>query len=297
MGLLRAVFRLCCILLLILAGLLITIVVAFTQKAGEPTELRRRWCALLCKALGLKMTVVIERSENAGAESTEHDTDLSRGSALIAANHTSWVDPLVIGGIEHGYALSKIEVKRWPIIGWMVGVNGTLFIARGEGASPVVDVIADELQKNHSVTFFPEATTTSGEQVCNFYPKLFDSAIQAARPVQPIMITYPAVNQSGEQVVSDDLAYIENTSLLGIAFKMLSKPATPVEVRVLPRIASVGKSRDQLAKETELAVRASHADFYDHRYDHMPTENPWIREKLKAERLKREQAATNKSGS
>lgn len=284
MSLIRAVYRLLLFILLLIAGLLITVFMAMRKTAGEPSWVRQQWCALLCKILGLRTTVIDHRP-------AEDLVDGARPSAaLIAANHTSWIDPLVIGGLDQGYALSKVEVKRWPIIGWMVGTNGTLFIARGEGASPVVDIVADALKANHSVTFFPEATTTSGEQVCNFYPKLFASAILAERPVQPIMITYPTTDEQGKPVVSQDLAYVQNTSLLGIAFKMLSKPATPVEVRLLPRIASVGKTREALAKETELAVRAAHAEFYEHRYDHMPTENPWIREKLKAERLKRQQA-------
>lgn len=284
MGFVRAVYRLLLIVLLLIAGLIITVFMAMRKTAGEPSWVRQQWCALLCQALGLRTTIVDHRPAEAAAQ------EANAGAALIAANHTSWIDPLVIGGLDQGYALSKVEVKRWPIIGWMVGTNGTLFIARGEGASPVVDIVAEALKANHSVTFFPEATTTSGEQVCNFYPKLFASAILAERPVQPIMITYPTIDEQGKPVVSQDLAYVENTSLLGIAFKMLSKPSTQVEVRILPRIASTGKTREALAKETELAVRAAHADFYAHRYDHMPTENPWIREKLKAERLKRQQA-------
>src|SRR5919198_412430 len=47
---------------------------------------------------------------------------------LMACNHLSYLDILVISTIPPAVFISKSEVKRWPVFGWFAQLSGTLFI-------------------------------------------------------------------------------------------------------------------------------------------------------------------------
>ena len=49
---------------------------------------------------------------------------------IFVANHVSYVDILVLGAVLPGYFVSKAEVAKWPIIGWLGRFNGTVYINR-----------------------------------------------------------------------------------------------------------------------------------------------------------------------
>ena len=67
--------------------------------------------------------------------------------ALLASNHVSWLDIVVLGGLTHTDFLSKYEVRGWPVIGWLSARAGTLFIRRGSGeAASISEQIAERLR-------------------------------------------------------------------------------------------------------------------------------------------------------
>ena len=51
---------------------------------------------------------------------------------LVVANHTSWLDILVLGGAAGTAFVSKAEVRGTPLIGWLADQNHTLYIERAE---------------------------------------------------------------------------------------------------------------------------------------------------------------------
>ncbi len=111
--------------------------------------------------------------------------------ALWVSNHVSWMDIPVLGGVRAINFLSKAEVARWPLVGRLAQAAGTLFIQRGSGDSEQVRAaMADALRGGRNVLFFPEGTTTDGHNVRRFFPKLFQAAIDAGCPVQPMVICY-----------------------------------------------------------------------------------------------------------
>ena len=103
----------------LISGATIALGVAGGRKLGLQLrwvpDVVRWWHARLCRALGLRIEV--------------------RGalvpSALLVANHVSWLDIPVLGSLGRIDFLAKTEVGGWPLIGWMARVAGTLFIARG----------------------------------------------------------------------------------------------------------------------------------------------------------------------
>ena len=49
---------------------------------------------------------------------------------LVIANHTSWLDILILGGWCGAAFVSKAELKDTPLLGWIADQNRTLYIKR-----------------------------------------------------------------------------------------------------------------------------------------------------------------------
>ena len=64
------------------------------------------------------------------------------GQGAVVANHVSWLDIVVLGALTHTDFLSKAEVRRWPLIGWLAARSGTLFIQRGNGEAAAAQRVA-----------------------------------------------------------------------------------------------------------------------------------------------------------
>ena len=54
----------------------------------------------------------------------------------------------------------------------------------------VVSTIADRLRAGHTVVAFPEGTTWCGLAYGPFRPAMFQAAVDAGRPVQPLRLAY-----------------------------------------------------------------------------------------------------------
>lgn len=55
------------------------------------------------------------------------------GAGIIYYNHIHWLDPVLICGRLHRYAvpLTKVEVSRWPFVGWLLKGYHVIYITRG----------------------------------------------------------------------------------------------------------------------------------------------------------------------
>ena len=148
------------------------------------------------------------------------------GATLIAANHISWLDIPVLGAACPSHFLAKAEVGQWPAIGWLARQAGTLFIRRGGGhLASARRAIRQKLAAGRSVVFFPEGTTTRGDKVGRFYPRLFQAAMEASRPVQPVAIHY---RRRGEP---DTLApFVGDDTFVPHLWRLLKAPPTDVYV-------------------------------------------------------------------
>lgn len=86
------------------------------------------------------------------------------GPLIIVANHTNDLfDPSPIGGAMRRPVIfvSKAEVWKWPIVGWLMRVLGEIPVDRDDPASraSVVPISSDVLRHGGAVIVFPEGTT------------------------------------------------------------------------------------------------------------------------------------------
>lgn len=92
----------------------------------------------------------------------------------VVANHSSWLDIFVLNSIQPLRFVSKAEVSKWPGIGWLARATNTVFIQRDPRQAQVQkDVLQERLKRGHKLLFFPEGTSSDGQQVLPFKSSLF----------------------------------------------------------------------------------------------------------------------------
>jgi len=100
------------------------------------------------------------------------------------------------------------------------------------------------------VVAFPEGTTWCGLAFGRFRPAMFQAAIDAGRPVQPLRLSYHHRDGSRSTAAS----YIGDDSLLDSLRRIVTARRTIVHVRV-ESLQLPGADRRELAARCEAAVR------------------------------------------
>lgn len=123
---------------------------------------------------------------------------MKHGGALVA-NHGSWLDIFTFHSAARISFVSKIEVKSWPVIGFLANVTGTLFIERRPThAKKHQAALLQRLDNGDQLCFFPEGTSTDSRHILEFKSTLFSvfhtpELIEHVW-VQPATATYFAPN-------------------------------------------------------------------------------------------------------
>lgn len=120
-----------------------------------------------------------------------------RGPGAAVANHSSWLDILVLNAAMPVFFVSKAEVAGWPGINILTRVTDTHFVTRDPKlARAQASEFVERVRAGHRLLFFPEGTSTDGQRVLPFKPTLFqgflDPTLPADLAIQPISAHYIA---------------------------------------------------------------------------------------------------------
>jgi 1-acyl-sn-glycerol-3-phosphate acyltransferase len=175
------------------------------------------------------------------------------GPVLLAANHISWLDILVMQAARHCRFVSKAEVRHWPLVGTLATGAGTLYIERESrrDAMRVVHKVAESLARGDLVAVFPEGTTSDGRDLLPFHGNLIQAAISANVPVQPVALRYI---DAATREPSFTPCYIGDDTLIGSAWCLLSGPAIRAVVDYGEPQHAAGRGRRAWAGELRDAV-------------------------------------------
>lgn len=114
---------------------------------------------------------------------------------LLVANHTSWLDILLLAGATDCAFVSKDQLGH-PFIHWLADQNETVYVKRShvKGAKDQAIAIARALEGRKPVALFPEGTTGPGTHLLPFRSTLLEAANFAAKDVaiRPAAIDYGA---------------------------------------------------------------------------------------------------------
>lgn len=171
---------------------------------------------------------------------------------LVVSGHVSWLDTLVISAVTPGSFVARADVVEWPLIGALARMTRTIPIDRENlrALPDVVDTVAGRLAAGQTVVAFPEATTWCGLAYGGFRPAMFQAAVDAARPVQPLRVTYRHRDGARSTVA----AFVGDDTLWESLTRIMATRLTVVEVDV-PSLQLPGDDRRELARRCEAAVR------------------------------------------
>jgi 1-acyl-sn-glycerol-3-phosphate acyltransferase len=175
------------------------------------------------------------------------------GPVLFVCNHISWLDIPVLGSVVPARFLSKAEVRRWPFLGWLAARAGTLFLKRADrGAAEAAALeMVWTLRRGESVVLFPEGTTTDGTGVRRFRARLFEAAVLAGTPVQPVALRFLAEGQTDA-----DVPFLGEDTFLPHLLRLSRRARIRAEVSFLPPLPAREAPPDTLAGRCEALVRA-----------------------------------------
>ena len=207
------------------------------------SRVQRMYCRFMLRCLGVRITKSGGPIRNLPG-------------VLVVSPHMSWVDALVIGAVLPGTFVAKAELLNWQGLGHVARLLRVIPIERSSlrRLPDVVRTVAERLRSGKTVVAFPEGTTWCGLAYGPFRPALFQAAIDAGRPVQPLRLTYH--HRDGRP--STLPAYIGDDTLSRSFRRVVTARVTVAHVRVQP-LQLPGADRRDLSRRCETAVRGGEA--------------------------------------
>lgn len=180
------------------------------------------------------------------------------GATLFVANHVSWVDIEILHSQRMMGFVAKYEIRGWPLVGWLAAQGQTIFHQRGstDSLNDVLEQMVERLRQGRSVGVFPEGRTRGGHEVGPFHARIFQAAVEAQVPVQPVALRF---GQRGSAQTVVAFGPRENFAqnflrLLGerarIAEVHFLEPIPPGQVDGRRRIAELSRERIVAAMES-----------------------------------------------
>ncbi|CAD6524529.1 lysophospholipid acyltransferase family protein [Paraburkholderia metrosideri] len=217
--------------------------------AEQRRALNRAWSLKMLRLCGMQLVV-----HNDGAR-------LDHG-ALVVANHISWIDIYVINAWRPTPFVSKAEIRQWPVVGWLAQQLDTVFIQREKrsDAKRIMHELSDRLAAGELMCVFPEGTTSNGLALLPFHANMFQAAVSAGAPVQPVCIMYE--DALGRQSTAP--AYIDDLSLADSLNLLLQGGPLAAHVYVCEPLAP-GADRRTLAAQSEETIGVALSDLQSRR--------------------------------
>ena len=241
MNLLWFIARLLLCLAWILLGLL-TIILCYPW-AGSAFRgwSKRCWSACLLALCGVRTAIQGEPRLD--------------GPVLWVVNHVSWIDIFALNRVRPTAFVAKSEIRRWPLLGWLVAGAGTIFIERASrhAVHRVGQAMRAQFDKGRVVGLFPEGTTSPGFDVLPFYANLFEPARRGGAAIQPVALRYFHGDRR-----SDFAAYVGEETLVQNLWRVLGGNGVRIEIVFLPPVWSGqagAPARAELSRLSRDAIR------------------------------------------
>jgi 1-acyl-sn-glycerol-3-phosphate acyltransferase len=175
----------------------------YLVSGGRVSAARRAaWLHATCARAARRLSLVPSITQSGGTQSGGRQSGGSEGCGLTVSNHLTYLDILIYGAARPFLFVAKSEVRRWPLLGTLAILGGTIFVDRGRSlqVAQASRRIEEGLRAGIPVLLFPEGTSSDGSSVLPFRSPLFDPAIRAGAPVTAAAIRYQALDTAEEKV-------------------------------------------------------------------------------------------------
>jgi 1-acyl-sn-glycerol-3-phosphate acyltransferase len=210
---------------------------------GDPG---RYWVGYLFRRIGVVTTSLtpLWRFSYRGAIPTQ-----PRKPYVVVSNHESFTDILLISHLPWEMKwLSKAELFRIPVMGWLMHLAGDVPVKRGFGPSAVEAMATCRTILAHrvSVMIFPEGTRSPTRELLPFKDGAFRLAIDAGVPILPL-----ALHGTGSALRKHDWRIGRSTAVVEVLAPVETAGLTVADVPALKERVrkTIVEARDRLARE------------------------------------------------
>jgi 1-acyl-sn-glycerol-3-phosphate acyltransferase len=174
-------------------------------------------------------------------------------AAMFVCNHVTWLDIELVHSQRAACFVAKAEIARWPVVGWLAACGGTIFHKRGSNhsLSAVMQVMVERMREGRSVAVFPEGGTSHNGELRVFHARIFQAALDAEVPVQPVALRYL---RNGKP--APDMLFTRGESFLHNVGRVLATRSLTAEVHFLQPVvfeAQGGRRRMAETARAEIA--------------------------------------------
>jgi 1-acyl-sn-glycerol-3-phosphate acyltransferase len=176
------------------------------------------------------------------------------GSGMVAANHLSYLDIIILSAAMPCFFVAKREVEGWPFFGKAARAGGSIFLDRASlaSANSAAKEVASRLALRVPILLFPEGTSTDGSKVLRFHSRLFQPAVQFGAPVTAAAIRYLPQDGTAER----ELCWYGDAAFLAHLWKMLGTAGLSAHIRFgRPRIYPDARGAAMQTRAEVVAMR------------------------------------------
>jgi lyso-ornithine lipid O-acyltransferase len=187
---------------------------------------------------------------------------LKTGPAMLAANHVSWLDIVILSSVAPLSFIAKRDVNGWPFFGSLARLQRTVFVDRERRSSTGAsrDEIASRLNDGDILVLFAEGTSGDGARVLPFKSAYFAAAKALGVAVQPVSIAYAGHrNLPMTRRLRPLYAWYGDMGLPRHLWAALAHGPIEIQIVCHPPL-SADSDRKKLAQDAESAVRRGLVD-------------------------------------
>jgi len=170
---------------------------------------------------------------------------------LLVSNHLSYFDILAISAETPAVFVSKADVRKWPLFGWLASLAGTIFIERERRThvGAVNKEIESALADGVLVVVFPEGTSTNGDQILPFRSSLLEPVAAGGSEISVGYLHYDVDDGDAR----NDVCYWGDHTFFPHAVNLLGKRRVRATMR-FAKFQRMTDDRKQLAIQMREAV-------------------------------------------
>jgi 1-acyl-sn-glycerol-3-phosphate acyltransferase len=235
----------------VLAGIAISAAVFPWLAQRRRNRIIRDWSRLLLSLCGTRLRLTGRRLSAALAQ---HGIEPGSRGRMLLVNHISWIDVFAIHAAVPSRFVAKSEIRRWPLLGVLVSLVGTLYIERGRrhAVAAMNHRVRDRLLDGETVAVFPEGTTTDGRALLPFHSNLVAPAVEVGCDCWPVALVY---TEDGRPTTAP--AFIGAMGLVTSLWNIVTARRLQVEVAFLDPVPTTGeRSRHHVAAMAAQRVAA-----------------------------------------
>ncbi|MEX1062326.1 MAG: lysophospholipid acyltransferase family protein [Balneolaceae bacterium] len=139
---------------------------------------------------------------------------------FLVSNHLSYIDVVVMYSLLDCTFIVKNDVRRWPVIGFMIKTMDVLFIDRNRrvDVKRVNSLISKALNSYQGMILFPEGTTSQGDCVRPFRASLLKQPAVKGIAVHSAAIAYRT--EGGDLTASESVCWHGDISFFAHIYRL-----------------------------------------------------------------------------